>query len=66
MSSAVAERQAPAAAHSADARVRALVDEVLAELKRKRFGRRTIELIAVDGVIVRGEVTERVDSHKFV
>lgn len=52
--------------HPADAKVRDLVDQVVAELKAKRFGRRTIELVAVDGVIVRGEVIEKADSHKFI
>ena len=52
--------------HSADAKVRSLVERVIAELKQQRFGRRTIELVAQDGVIVRGEVTERVDTHRFV
>ena len=52
--------------HPADAKVRDLVDQVVSELKSKRFGRRTIELVAVDGVIVRGEVIEKVDSHKFI
>lgn len=54
------------ATHPADAKVRLLVEKVIAELKQQRFGRRTIELVAQDGVIVRGEVTERVDTHRFV
>jgi len=54
------------ASHPADAKVRSLVEQVLAELKRQKFGRRTIELVARDGVIVSGEVVERVDTHKFV
>lgn len=54
------------ASHSSDAKVRLLVEKVIAELKQQRFGRRTIELVAQDGVIVRGEVTERVDTHRFV
>ena len=63
MSSSVMEKSA---SHSSDAKVRLLVEKVIAELKQQRFGRRTIELVAQDGVIVRGEVTERVDTHRFV